>query len=251
MRVVLCFTMCTLSWIARPDHAYAVFFNRDEKKTRGRAAWPTMAVERGVRYLAPIDANAGGTWLTVNEYGVCAALLNTWASQPAEHTEQKRSRGLWPRRLAGFTSAADAMASFDSAADEMRESAAFTIAVFDAQNGSGPLVRKWDGQQLTAPPSAPLLSSSSFDPERVVNKRLESFHEQGGNTVAERWRWHSECSQPTAYTPRMLRADAQTWSISHIEVDADTVHWRYRDEEPDLRSAPVEVTASLPRYRQA
>jgi hypothetical protein len=54
--------MCTVSWWREPD-SYTVFFNRDELKTRSRALPPTIQQQNGVRYIAPTDADGGGTWL--------------------------------------------------------------------------------------------------------------------------------------------------------------------------------------------
>src|SRR6266849_6073651 len=67
--------MCTVSWI-HEDGGYQLFCNRDEKLTRQPASDPQVLYHDGVRFLAPIDADSGGTWLATNEFAVTVCLLN-------------------------------------------------------------------------------------------------------------------------------------------------------------------------------
>src|SRR5690349_18163854 len=88
--------MCTVSWV-HEDGGYQLLCNRDEKKTRGRAGAPQIDRRRGVTFLAPIDADFGGTWIAVNEYGVAVCLLNganvTGTVTEAATDRTYRSRG--------------------------------------------------------------------------------------------------------------------------------------------------------------
>src|SRR5271166_4355031 len=83
--------MCTASWIF-DDSGYRLFFNRDEKLTRKRAMPPGFAAQNGVRFLAPVDGDFGGTWIATNEFGVSVCLLN--GANLTASTGVKRSRGL-------------------------------------------------------------------------------------------------------------------------------------------------------------
>ncbi len=67
--------MCTVTWLQNAD-GYEVFCNRDELKTRKPALPPAYAERNGVRYLAPIDLDGGGSWFGVNEFGVTLCLVN-------------------------------------------------------------------------------------------------------------------------------------------------------------------------------
>src|SRR5438128_10877535 len=67
--------MCTVSWLHRDD-GYHLLCNRDEKRTRGLALAPAQQRIDGVEVLAPRDADAGGTWIAVNEFGIAVTLLN-------------------------------------------------------------------------------------------------------------------------------------------------------------------------------
>ena len=74
------------------------FANRDEKRTRGEALARRIRECGGVRYVAPIDADFGGTWIAANEFGVSVCLLNGDAGTAPF---PQRSRGLLLRELAG------------------------------------------------------------------------------------------------------------------------------------------------------
>jgi len=52
--------MCTATWL-RGITGYEVFFNRDELATRKPARPPARRDRGGVRILAPLDGDAGGT----------------------------------------------------------------------------------------------------------------------------------------------------------------------------------------------
>ena len=54
--------MCTLSWIPGQD-GYALCFNRDERRTRAAASPPGLLAREGVQFIAPLDGEAGGTWV--------------------------------------------------------------------------------------------------------------------------------------------------------------------------------------------
>ena len=110
--------MCTLVILRRPGHDWPVLIaaNRDETIDRpwlgpGRH-WPDRA-----QVIAGQDALAGGSWLGVNDDGVCAGILNrTGALGPAAG---KRSRGelvLDALDHADAAAAAMALADIDGAA---------------------------------------------------------------------------------------------------------------------------------------
>src|SRR5258707_15575033 len=67
--------MCTATWIRTRD-GYELFFNRDELATRKPALPPAAREREGVRFLAPEDGDAGGTWIGVNERAIAVGLAN-------------------------------------------------------------------------------------------------------------------------------------------------------------------------------
>jgi uncharacterized protein with NRDE domain len=82
--------------------------NRDEVLERPSIA-VTVLDEGPPRMLGGRDELSGGTWLAVNEHGVCAGLTN----QPLGDAKDpsKRSRGELPLELARHATAADGVAS--------------------------------------------------------------------------------------------------------------------------------------------
>jgi hypothetical protein len=89
--------MCTVSWVHQPD-GYHLLCNRDEKRTRGKALAPRVAERGGVRYIAPVDSDGDGTWLSANEFGLSVCLLTGGAG--SEQSGTRPSRGLLLRELA-------------------------------------------------------------------------------------------------------------------------------------------------------
>ena len=122
--------MCTLVILRRPGHDWPVLIaaNRDEMIDRpwrppGRH-WPDRA-----QVTAGQDTLAGGSWLGVNDDGMCAAILNrTGALGPAA---DKRSRGelvLDALDHADAAPAASALADIDGGAYRP-----FNLIVADAE----------------------------------------------------------------------------------------------------------------------
>src|SRR5262245_13352656 len=99
--------MCTASWLIAPE-GFELFFNRDESRRRGRARPPERIELEGVRALAPVDADAGGTWIGVNQFGFALGLLNAWDAR--ETVDEPRSRGLLVRALLAARGTEEALA---------------------------------------------------------------------------------------------------------------------------------------------
>ena len=103
--------MCLLVVASRvvPEEPLLVGANRDE--VLDRPATAVAVLETGPpRILGGRDDLSGGTWLAVNEHGVCAGLTNQPLGEAKDPT--KRSRGELPLALARHRSAAEAVASF-------------------------------------------------------------------------------------------------------------------------------------------
>src|SRR5271170_3522264 len=111
--------MCLLVVASRvvPGEPLIVGANRDEILERPSTA-VTVLDEGPPRILGGRDELSGGTWLAVNEHGVCAGLTN----QPLGDAKDpsKRSRGELPLELARHataTAAVDALLSAFRPAD--------------------------------------------------------------------------------------------------------------------------------------
>ena len=226
--------MCTVSWL-HSDDGYHLLSNRDEKRTRLEAFAPEIKIRDGVRYIAPTDGEAGGTWIAVNEFGVGICLLNSAGVKPSR-TPPQRSRGLLIPELIGSASAeevAERGAAFDLGAF-----APLTLAILEP--GRHTSVIEWDGHEkavwLYAEPCMPLVSSS-FDAEGVKPRRRDEFRRHvaaaGKLDPSVLVQFHgSHGAGADAYSPCMHRGDAGTVSFSWIQVTRKSAKFFYTPAAP-------------------
>ena len=222
--------MCTASWRFDAD-GYELFFNRDESRRRGRALAPTVQAFGALRGLAPTDADAGGTWLGVNERGLALALLNAWDVRLDPRAP--RSRGLLVRDLLACATSEEALARLS--AEDLAHYRGFTLLVLAP--GAAPAVRHFEGETLVAPGAERPLASSSLDGGRARSERRALFLRTAGDTGeparAALARFHaSHEPERGPWSPCMHRAEAATVSASEVRVTANDVALRYADGAP-------------------
>ncbi|HEX3334161.1 MAG TPA: NRDE family protein [Acidimicrobiales bacterium] len=102
--------MCLLVVASRivPGEPLIVGANRDEILERPSTSM-TVLSETAPRILGGRDEQSGGTWLAVNEHGVCAGLTNQPMGDAKDPT--KRSRGALPLTAVRHASAAAGVAA--------------------------------------------------------------------------------------------------------------------------------------------
>ena len=223
--------MCTMTWWHNTTD-YGVFFNRDERRTRPLAEAPKL---RGEGVLAPRDPAGGGSWMAANRHGLILCLLNRWQSAPTGGI----SRG---KLVMDLADAAD-FASLQSRLDDtdLRRFSGFTLVAVDRSGA-----RRWDWESgiLRASAAECPVTSSSFDPEKVAAARRRRFAECVPDPSPDSLeRFHAEGAD--AYSVRMCRPDAQTWSRSRIDVTGERLSWRYLDEFPNFERVPIESISAL------
>ncbi|MFK7910427.1 MAG: NRDE family protein [Akkermansiaceae bacterium] len=220
--------MCTMTWW-RDGENYGVLFNRDELKTRARAEPPEpLTTDEGIQYLSPRDPVAGGSWMLVNQHRVTVCLLNRW-HESAQTNDTFESRGLLVTAMASCTNAEEVMARVKKV-DHARYRP-FTLVALDPgdiQAGA------WNGEILTHEVVTPPLTSSSYRFPEVSESRIRTLTQLPELDSKNLQMYQQGASPATAYTVRMNRPDAQTWSRSHINVSADRIHWEYIEENADL-----------------
>jgi len=97
--------LLVVAWQLVPGEPLIVGANRDE--VLERPSTPVTVLDAGPpRILGGRDELSGGTWLAVNEHGVCAGLTNQPLGDAKDPT--RRSRGELPLALAGCATASDA-----------------------------------------------------------------------------------------------------------------------------------------------
>lgn len=220
--------MCTVSWAHQPG-GYHLLCNRDEKRTRGTAFAPQVMQNSGVRYIAPIDSDGGGTWLAVNERGVTLCLLNGIAV--VESASHPRSRGLLVRELAWARSAGECISRLQG--KDLGPFAPFSLVALEP--GRPAALAQWNGRELAVDPAGDVhmpLTSSAFDPAGVRHARLNEFRRRVGterpvDPALLYWFHASHGDSPDAYSPCMHRDDAETVSFSWVVVSRDEIRLLY------------------------
>jgi len=257
--------VCTLTWThaggsknpGTPGSTYKLWFNRDELRSRGAEIAPREDVTpSGVRYLAPSDSDAGGTWLAVNEFGVTIALLNGYRESKGPARDEWTSRGLLVRSLADLRGTDAAWSRLSP-----RALAPFRPAIVVITSPSAPtLVARWDGRDVVIDPLGERqlpLTSSSYEQDAVRASRQALYRESvsdmtpdGARPTPEllaAFQSHVSADGPTPFTPSMAREDAATRSQCFVEVEAETIRLSYAPGAP--HDTEYESVLSLARGR--
>ncbi|MEF8776782.1 MAG: NRDE family protein [Haloarculaceae archaeon] len=131
--------MCTftLAWQVFDDAPVVVAANRDE--ALDRPSEPPAVRDWDAAVLAPRDAEAEGTWLGYNEFGVLVAITNRWIDADLAAA---RSRGLLVRDALAHESA-EAAARFVERDVGNRSYDGFNLVVADADAA---VLIEWNGQ---------------------------------------------------------------------------------------------------------
>lgn len=229
--------MCTVSWTRDEGGCYQLFFNRDEQKSRPRAKQPQLLEREGRRLIAPIDEKSQGSWMAVNDLGVCAFLLNNYEAATGDgRTEAPlRSRGEIPILLCG-------QYGFDRSLDALMGLGLERFPPFFA-GLIGPedecRIFCWNGLAFEERSlELPFLTTSSFQSEAVQsyrrNRFLELCHPDGRVIDPEKLlNYHCDSShQNGAFNPLMSRSDAETHCLSSISVDSRLARYQYREVDP-------------------
>lgn len=224
--------MCTVSW-ARTYEGYELFFNRDERKTRGAELPPAQARRAGVAFIAPWDGERGGTWLATNEFGLTICLLNdyaaTWRPTPAD---EPHSRG---HIVTACTAAGTRVEVLQILrAQPLIRTPAFRLVALSRDEA--PLMASWSDGVLRydVGRKVSFLSSSSFATDEVVAYRGARYtatvrHDGEGIELSSLAALHHEHDRTKgAHSVLMHRNDAATRSITHVAVDSRGVKLRYQ-----------------------
>lgn len=235
--------MCTLSWTTS-GASLEVFFNRDERLTRGPEIAPAI-VRGSVSFLAPRDSDQGGTWVGVNDHGLVAGLLNGYHPSDLAQADA-RSRGELVVAALGSRDACSAIEAIRRL--ELTRFRSFVLALLRPEDA--PTVLRWDRDSLRVESGdavrAPLISSSVAGVEvdarrRSVFDALDRPWTSESLTDAHRSHEHG----PSAYSVCMHRDDGATRSFTRIAVGANRVRLAWSAGSPCKAIAPVVV--ELPR----
>lgn len=267
--------MCTLTWTTlragpkgKPEDepGYQLWFNRDEQLTRAPELPPRVqTAENGVRYMAPEDSEAGGTWIMVNEHGVTVALLNGYAQSRGPAPPSPTSRGHLVRGLAGIS---DPYQAFEPLSPRNLRSFRPAVVLVKAPHSKAVVVR-WDGLHASIDMDGERqlpLTSSGYTQEEVQRERARLYQElvlapapKAESLEAESLETESlepEAARlaafqnyvdpeagPTPFTPSMRHPQAATRSQCIIEVTRANASLTYRPGPP--HESPVQGKSVL------
>lgn len=235
--------MCTVSWFFN-ENGYELFFNRDELRTRQIALPPAIYQAEGTRFIAPIDKDAGGTWIGVNQYGLSLCLLNYYHSTPQRSYNDRDyiSRGQLVKSLLTCRSPIEVIQHTE--VFDWQQFRPFSLVIFAPGEPVKSLTWNGDSEQLqTAGITAPL-ASSSFQPENVINGRRQQFLSATPFDSATLYRnYHaSHLPEKGAYSVCMHRPDACSVSFSHIAVREAEIAFHYTPGSPCTTTADPPVS---------
>ena len=230
------YDVCSLSWIRRRD-GLIVVMNRDERRDREPARPPRRWHGADGGFTAPVDGDAGGTWIAAKDSGVVLALLNHQAPDDSGVVRcvgegRRISRGLLVTTLAAEAGIPDAA--------RLRAAglAAFApFRLFVAGLSVPPRVFTWNGLVLRArqlDPRLGFLTSSSWNPGAVIPSRHARFRAFARRhpkpTRADLLTFHAQADDPrgTPWAICMARDDARTVSTTVVDVGPSGVAMRYR-----------------------
>ncbi len=230
--------MCTLVVAVHVDRRWplVVAANRDERLGRASEGWGLRAGPGGVRFAAPRDLLAGGTWIGLSDRGVFAAVTNYHAPVAWYPDPERQSRGdLVPLALGAPDAAAarGALAALDAARFNP-----FHLVVADAREA---FLWRYDGDEARLEPLAPGL--------HVITERSANGACPRGDLV--RGQWPLEPSPPalravlTVHTP-IAGTNSGLATCIHMDPTYGTRSSAILRLAPELRHSELYTSDSRP-----
>ena len=249
--------MCTLSWVVTAD-GYELRFNRDEARERAPELPPRVFEREGSRFAAPLDGEAQGTWLAVNEMGTCVTLLNAYRPSRGVAPTRWRTRGELVLALADSTDPAHVQERLHARLDErdLHHYRPFVLFAIDRAGRSRSW--SWDGLELESveEPPAPLASSGVVQAS-AQRSRAEVWSRTVGELpgIEALDAFHrSHDPERGALSVCMHRDDACTRSLVRVSVDEARIVLEHEAAAPCSRVTPTRVVLvdrAQPSSRQA
>ncbi len=215
--------MCTLTWRLF-EAGYAVYFNRDELKSRAPELEPIQFNEP-VPYVSPRDGNFGGTWIAANAYGLTCCLANYYPSDRLPGLG-KESRGLIIPKLIHCRDAASVLSLISQW--DLSVYAPFSLLVFHLNQQ--PMHITWDTRSLTHrffTLEQPIFTSSSCNSEEVIADRYRFFEDLRGEGPITPGLCEGFIQAHSPVAVCMHREDADTMSHTRLTVQSGHIHFRH------------------------
>ena len=219
--------MCTVSFLPTAS-GFILAMNRDEQKSRVTALPPARKMNSAHVGLYPAEPD-GGTWIGVNDAGLCFALIN-WNEKPQGPTDIGRGT-IIPQLLS--------CDSLDGAGKRLAGLQLSRINAFRLMGMGGEQLRqwRWDGAALEMMEQdwkAQHWFSSALDETGVNRVRAETVAASKATKTIEDLRGLHRAHIPArdAYAICMHRPDAQTVSYTEVVVDSGRATMAYAPGAP-------------------
>lgn len=234
--------MCTLT-VLRASDAITLTMNRDDMPARPEAP-PRRWRDDGLIFAAPIDCEAGGTWIGVNSAGVAAFLLNRYDDAP----KGTRSRGEVVPAALNTSNLGSAAAAVEALAHRDYSPFACLIVSEDGAariDWTGAACSKRDFYQR-----APwMMTSSSWRFEAVSAWRQSLFEDtlaRAPTDPAALSNFHCAIRDgEEAWAPMMRRDNAHTKSVTQIILRPGEAELRYWTRDQALQEGLIKPAHSI------
>jgi hypothetical protein len=245
--------MCTVTFLPGRK-GYRLGMNRDEKLTRAKGLPPQPTTESENTFIAPTEPG-GGTWIGLNDRGVCLALIN-WYSVSRRASGKTVSRGeIIP--AARHAASDEAVGTVLATLSLNRTNPFRLIGVFPASRTI--IEWRWDLKRLTRLKHswrAQQWISSGFDEptaQRIRGRTFATARRQKtfGNLEWLRRLHRSHPPTPGPFSTCMHREDAATVSYTEVLVSDRLGIVRYHAGPPCKHSAGSVHCLQLPRSPSA
>jgi len=223
--------MCTVSFVPTRN-GFRLAMNRDEKRTRIHGLPPTILSLSGRRVILPREPN-GGTWIAVNDAGVCLALIN-WHQIERQPRGEIVSRGVVIDSLAHCRSIAQVAHGLERL--PLRQFRPFRLLAIDS--GKQLLIEcRWDVRRLEKRRHKWRTGhwfSSGFAERKAEHIRAQVCLRHGSVHSASSLRklHRSHSPRPGPFSICMHRKDAATVSYGEVVVTPRRATMRYADGPP-------------------
>jgi hypothetical protein len=222
--------MCTVSFLPTPG-GFRLAMNRDEKRARVAALGPELFQAGRRRAIYPREPG-GGTWLAVNDAGLCLALIN-WHRIAREPAGEIQSRGRIIPELIGLTNSRAIARGLREMS--LRDVRPFRLIALDSR---GQTVTEWQWD-LVALKSRRLRwerrhwFSSGYDEGEAERRRTEICQSHSLGSLSSLRELHaSHVPRRGPFSICMHRPDAATVSYSEVVVTERQIRFRYRPGPP-------------------
>ena len=231
--------MCTVTWMRERD-GYSLFCNRDERLTRKPALGPQPGELRGVKYIAPVDGDHGGSWIAVNQFGLTLCLLNRYGEIQPDETRAYISRGLL---LIGLVDSRDTQ-QVTTRINDYDLTRFLPFSLLTMSRNDEPVLLEWTGSIYRMNEDAkgllPLTSTSLTEPSIAI-ERATQFRSLTAAGTSRSLLDHFHRSHIPARGPMsvcMHREGAKTMSLSKVLVAKGEAVFEYEAGSPCQSETP-------------